>query len=276
MNCDELKVNEDQIFELLEKRRMLLCEVINQKRDEISKAPIGGLHASNHGKYKSYYRRELTEEGRIIEKYIPKKNIELVHALAQREYDEKLNEILLSSLDTLSNFERELIRLSPAKVGSLLPMAKSTLIKPIYNSDEEFVKEWQNVKYVGKGFGGVETEFFTSKNERVRSKSEIMIADSLNRYGVPYRYEYPVHLKGVGTVYPDFLCLNVRKRKEVIWEHFGMMTKDDYVSDSVIPKLRSYEKKGYRLGDDFIFTMESSVSALSSKYVNQMIEDYLT
>lgn len=33
------------------------------------------------------------------------------------------------------------------------------------------------------------TEFITLKGERVRSKSELLISDHLNRYEVPYRYE---------------------------------------------------------------------------------------
>ena len=65
--------------------------------------------------------------------------------------------------------------------------------------------------------------FYTSKGERVRSKSEVIIADVLNREGVPYRYEYPIYIKGIGKIYPDFTVLNIGIRKEMIWDHFGMM-----------------------------------------------------
>jgi len=66
-------------------------------------------------------------------------------------------------------------------------------------------------------------ELYTAKGERVRSKSEIIIADSLMRAGVPYRYEFPIILNGYGKIYPDFTVLNVGLRKELYWEHLGMM-----------------------------------------------------
>lgn len=52
----------------------------------------------------------------------------------------------------------------------------------------------------------------------MRSKSEVIIADLLNKEGIPYRYEFPLYLKEFNTVYPDFTILNVRKRKEIYWE----------------------------------------------------------
>ena len=39
------------------------------------------------------------------------------------------------------------------------------------------------------------TEFYTRKGERVRSKSELIIAEELQRYQVPYLYEKPLELK---------------------------------------------------------------------------------
>ena len=60
-------------------------------------------------------------------------------------------------------------------------------------------------------------EIFTERGEQVRSKSEKIIADSLYRNGIPYRYEHPVYLRGMGVVHPDFICLHVKKRKEILW-----------------------------------------------------------
>lgn len=51
-------------------------------------------------------------------------------------------------------------------------------------------------------------------DERVRSKSEVIIADILNQEGIPYRYECPLQLKGWGKVYPDFTVLSERERPE--------------------------------------------------------------
>lgn len=70
----------------------------------------------------------------------------------------------------------------------------------------------------------------------------MIIADLLNKEGIPYRYEYPIQLNGVGWIYPDFTVLNVRLRKEYYWEHLGMM--DDYsYAEKALQKISSYEQK---------------------------------
>lgn len=60
---------------------------------------------------------------------------------------------------------------------------------------EEFIKNWEKKEYEGKSFFMGCPEYYTTKGERVRSKSEVIIADSLYRANVPYRYEYPLYLE---------------------------------------------------------------------------------
>ena len=55
----------------------------------------------------------------------------------------------------------------------------------------------------------VTAEFYSNSGVRVRSKSELIIANMLEKYGIPYRYEYPLLLNGNDLVRPDFLCLNI-------------------------------------------------------------------
>ena len=118
-------------------------------------------------------------------------------------------------------------------------------------------------------------ELFTTKGERVRSKSEVLIADSLNRLGIPYRYEYPLKLKNGITVHPDFLCLNVRTRQEFYWEHFGMMDNPEY-TENAIHKLQQYSENNLHPGINLILTMETISNPLNLKYIEQQIKNYLT
>ena len=96
----------------------------------------------------------------------------------------------------------------------------------------------------------------------------------LEQNGVPYRYEYPLNLKGLGLVRPDFWCLNVRERKEYGWEHLGMMDNIAYATKNVT-KINHYEQNGYFPGKNMIFTFETSQQALSSYIIKSMIEQYL-
>ena len=67
-----------------------------------------------------------------------------------------------------------------------------------------------------------DTEFYSNNGVRVRSKSELIIANLLEQYDVPYKYEMPLSLDENGIVRPDFIALNVRLRSEYVWEHLGM------------------------------------------------------
>ena len=52
---------------------------------------------------------------------------------------------------------------------------------PVREADEEFIANWEKVQYQGKTFDDMAPELFTAKGERVRSKSELIIADILNQ-----------------------------------------------------------------------------------------------
>lgn len=86
----------------------------------------------------------------------------------------------------------------------------------------------------------------------------------------PYRYECPLQLK----VYPDFTVLNVKERKEIYWEHLGMMDDLDYV-ENALRKITLYEKNGIFTGDSLILTYETKKNPINQKVVRGMIQRYL-
>ena len=106
------------------------------------------------------------------------------------------------------------------------------------------------------------------------SLSRLHIADLLNKEGIPYRYEYPILLSGLGTVYPDFTVLNVKRRKELYWEHLGMMDDPEYV-EKALQKIAMYEENGIFPGESLILTYETRMNPISPKIVNLMISQYL-
>lgn len=63
---------------------------------------------------------------------------------------------------------------------------RQKLIIPICENDEQYIDNWKSTKYQGKIFSAGMPELYTARGERVRSKSEIIIADTLSREGVPY------------------------------------------------------------------------------------------
>ena len=147
---------------------------------------------------------------------------------------------------------------------------RKKLVEQAIISDEEFVKQWQETKYVKKEFEDDLQEIITEKGEYVRSKSEKIIADKLYMLGIPYRYECPILLDGNIKIYPDFTILKMPERKEVYLEHFGMLDDPNYVNNTIF-KLNTYERNGIYLGVNLFVTYETSKKPLNVRALDEMI-----
>ena len=266
---NELTRNTLELAELLNERKLLLKNIQSYLEKEIDGLPQGKLHVSKRGKYTAYYRRTNNKEKSGI--YIPKKDMKTACDLAQREYDEKM----LESIKYQDGLLSEVMIKDLEDINKKFSEEKIKLLKPYSVSIEEFIDNWESEEYETRSFENINTEFYTAKGERVRSKSECLIADTLNRFNIPYRYEYPQKVKGLGDYHPDFTCLNVRKRREVIWEHFGLIDNEGY-ADNTAYKIKCLSLEGYRFGEDYIFSMETESNPLSTRVVEKMIEQYLT
>ena len=136
-----------------------------------------------------------------------------------------------------------------SKIDSELPKLhtqRQLLVTPIEPIWEKELVRWYDSEYHGKEFYEGTAEIVTEKGERVRSKSEKSLAEYFYRNNILYQYERPLYLKGYGTVYPDFTFLSKKTRKEIYWEHEGMMDKPEYAK-SAVKKIESYQRNGIHL-----------------------------
>ena len=138
-------------------------------------------------------------------------------------------------------------------------------------TDEEYARKWQEEEYARKTFADGTVEIFSERGERVRSKSEKLIADKLLMMKIPYHYEKPLVLYNGKTVHPDFTMLNVRMRKVIYIEHLGMLDDGKYSEANLIYRLDDYEKSGIYLGDQLFFTRESRNRPLDMRSVEQLL-----
>ena len=255
--------------------------LLKQKETELQNSPAGSLRISKSGKTIQYY--QITKTGDTRGKYIAAKNYKLAKALVQKDYDKKLIATLKKELkfikSTLRSYRWLQKSATPAaQIFAKLNKLRRPLITPACLPAEDFAKLWQNIEYTRKPFAEDAPELYTSQGERVRSKSEIIIADTLQRLNIPYRYEFPLEItteKGLRrTFHPDFICLNLRTRREFIWEHFGKMDDAEYAA-SAAQKLKLYEKNEIYPGKNLIISMETSASPLSPKRVEKTAKQYL-
>ncbi len=262
----------NKVRQELEKRKNYLLKVKEEKEKALEHAPKGSMRINNKGGKTQYYHRTDPKDFNGI--YLKKKEINLVKKLAQKDYDKQIYVSAVRELDAIERYLKKVPEREIEEIYDAIRQERKVLIKPLEVPLEEYVKAWQSQPYEGKGFEEDVPEIYTAKGERVRSKSEMIIADMLEREGIPYRYEYPIKLKGWGVVYPDFTALHKETRKEIYWEHFGMMDNPEYVENAV-QKIALYEQNGIYPGDRLIITYETKKTPIHRKTVFRMIGRYL-
>ena len=164
-----------------------------------------------------------------------------------------------------------------SKIDSELPKLhtqRQLLVTPVEPIWEKELAKWYDSEYHGKEFYEGTAEIVTEKGERVRSKSEKILADYFYRNNILYQYEKTLYLKGYGTMYPDFTFLSKKTRKEIYWEHEGMMDKPEYAK-SAVKKIESYQRNGIHLGERLLLTFETELTVLNSQIVEELVEKYL-
>ncbi|SFI66705.1 hypothetical protein SAMN04487775_10434 [Treponema bryantii] len=273
------------ITHLIEKRLTELQKLLDSKKKSYEKSPQGRIRISQNGGHPEFYL--ITERGSLRGKYLPHSKETLARQLAQKDYDARLIKQLQKEISALQNYLKQTDngRAIPELYENLCP-ARRDLITPATLTNEEYAAHWQEISWTGRPFAPDAPYICTAHGERVRSKSEVIIADTLFRYNIPYRYEFPITLKRINpddirgnfgssiTLYPDFLCLNTRTRTEFFWEHFGLMDSNEY-SNNAAGKLRLYTENGILAGRNLIITMETQTEPPSIKSLEKLIEEFL-
>ncbi len=214
----------------------------------------------------------------IGKRYLKNKERKIAIKLAEKEYYEKLDKEMAKYEKALSIVEDFVENERLENIYRRLHPARKALVTPVCRLIEMVINEFEQIEYVGKGFNSDDkTEYYTIKGERVRSKSEKIIADELYRNNIPYKYELPLELQGWNrniTIYPDFTVLNKRTGKKWIIEHLGMMDNDVYY-ESAMQKLDLYEKNDILLGRDLILLHETSTNPFKIKILEKYINEFL-
>lgn len=246
---------------------------LSKVSDELSKlkvqVPEGvSLVAAKHGGGYQYYLRTRGADDKKST-YIRKDNMEIARKLAQIEYDNLLKIRLQQIITSLHNVRGAIEKNPFEEAANRMKPGKRLLINIPYISDEKYINDWMNQEYEKLGFRDGYPQYYTRKGIRVRSKSEVIIADILHETGIPFLYEKPLRMFN-RVVHPDFTLLNIKERKEVYWEHFGMMDDMEYRNKALI-KIGEFESMGIYQYDSMICTFESSLYPLNTKTIRKMI-----
>lgn len=261
----------EKIEELLRERKEYLEKVLKQCPASSKQKEGENVYAVKHHNSYQYYLKDNKQK---TLKYIKAKDKKKALQIIQNEYNSKFLASLHKELIEIERMLKMYSKSSCDKVYNSFPEGKQIVITPAIIPDEAYIKQWIDEPYEKKVFKEGSPEYYTFNNERVRSKSEVIIANMLDKLGVIYKYEKPLYLKGFGRIHPDFTILDVRNRKEIYYEHLGMLDDEEYLSKA-ISKIRHYEKNGYYLGESLIISGETSTQPVDIKAVERKVKNVL-
>lgn len=283
MQLKEL-ISPDKLVAVVQAKAEELLAAITTIDKRLRKSIEGRLRMARRKNSVHYFHVKSPAD--IVGDYIPQSDVSTIKALAQKDYDKCALKELQRELFIIDKFLKEYQpECLNAVYGNLAP-ERQRFLQPVRLPDEEFAEQWLAVKYSGKGMAADAPLLETSRGERVRSKSEVIIADTLDRLKIPYRYEFPHQLKvrrnsrgrdssrRTVTFHPDFTCLNIRTRREFIWEHFGRMDDLEYIAET-LGKFETYTANGIFPGESLIFTMETQERPLNPATVEALARKFL-
>lgn len=263
--------------QMLLEEQAYLTQLIQNVSSEISthfsKFPANHIRISHCNGTIQYYQvgKDIKNKNGV---YIPKDDMDFVHQLAQKDYDEELLRLASKRLKQIQRITKDYEDFEFEQIYLSKSAHRQGLIKPYRPTWQQIMNKWLNQEYTGKGFDESAPVIYTDKGERVRSKSEKILADYFYHNDIPYLYEKPVHLSNNITIYPDFSFLSREKRKEIYWEHLGRMDDPAYVN-SIIKKISTYEANGIYPGERLILTFETKEIYLSTNEIERLCDKYL-
>lgn len=257
------------------RRRLNELQVIRQKLEKrLKKYPEGKIHIVKSFSRIQYYLRTNPKDKSGV--YLSKKEDKKIRIFLQKKYDENAIKHINLEIKNLENF----LKKSNSTVEILrnkysdYPQELKKQILPVDMSDEDYVKEWLSIPYVHKIIPEEIPVYLTDNGERVRSKSELNIANMLYKMEIPYKYECPLMLSSGIMIHPDFTLLDVKNRREIYWEHRGMMDDRTYLKQAV-QRIKDYRKSGIYVGDNLLITEETSTIPLGTDEISGIIRHFL-
>ena len=265
----------------------MVNNLIRQTQAAMKDAPPGSLNIKRNKGYVQYYRRIPGTSERYI--YIPRSEMELVRILAQKDYDRKALKILkkgaleASRLHAIvqadpsdsfadSSLFSDLYQSLDALYDSL-SVERQNLITPAVPTTRQYVKAWLEKPYERMGFRADDnTRYFSKGHGRLRSKSELYIANQLYYGRYPSKYECPLLLGNV-LLHPDFTILDTHTRTEKYLEHCGMLGDPDY-TDALIRKINTYESNDIFRGETLFLTYETSNLPFDTRSFERLLAHY--
>lgn len=260
-----MTVFNEQILEVLTNYQHLLDEF----KTGLEQSPDGHLlHQMKRSNIQ--FLHVFNQNGKRIRRGINSKPA-LIKALAKKEFDRRAYEIISNNVDAINEAISKQIPFDPDRILSSMDKAYALLPEEYFFDRDKLVvaagldgealgrikrhEEWWRKPY--KEYWGYpeRKNKTTSRGQKVRSISELLIAEALYKHSIPFHYEE--ELEADGRIFaPDF-TFEGRDYRMFYLDYFGMMSDRNYAKKNFI-KLDDYYNIGLIPGDNLIVVFDSS------------------
>ena len=201
------------------------------------------------------------------------KNPELVSAMLKNELLQKELSVLQKNRAAVAAALKRYKIYNKAfelhKLQNKWPVPDQLLSSLLGNSLED---EWSSAPFEQLDYMPENKKHITSRGLRVRSKSEMLIAEKLYDYGIPFRYEAVIETADFRLA-PDFTVMRADGKLFYI-EHMGLTAVRSYLDRQLI-KIRQYASIGIVPWYNLIITYDDESGSVDLRSVEFAINNRL-
>ncbi len=185
----------------------------------------------------------------------------LIKQLAEKKIYKKLLRIYRNNTRALRQFLSKYQPLDPTVLFT--ENLRQILIEPVQMPDNYERCPFDPLVHIHETICGI----------LVRSKSEVIIANALWHYGIPFHYEEKFHTFDGDYFFPDF-TIHLPDGSIIIWEHLGLLNKMQYC-EKTAKKLYYLQLSHYTIGKNLILTQDNWQGSCDSENIYHIIETYI-
>lgn len=259
----------DQILQALldENTRQQSC--FQEMEKELQGLPPGSLCFKKTGSNPRPYQ-QVYADGKRIQKSIGGQR-ELVELLARKHIIRRMLPVLRSNVKALSTCIAQYRPWAPdALIAALPPSYQGIRQRCFQLLGKPDIDAWLAAPFKQNPLYPEQRIHPTLRGEKVRSKSEMTLANLLYAAGIPYRYEALLCLDGQ-DYYPDFTILDPVTGKIYYWEHFGKTGERVYMARAD-NKIAFYREHGIVQWQNLLVTYDTPEGAVDAQMMQRMIE----
>lgn len=252
------------MYQIREKMSQMLSQLekkLISDNIELEKCPAGQISCTKRQGKDTYFRVEV-QDGRRKRTSI-NKNQKLIEGLARKKYlslevsrlEKNINAIQTMLADYLPDEVEDILGEMPEPIQPhCLPKAAT--------------QSWSTALYNKSTYMPERKVHTTSRGLKVRSKSELLIAEKLYEHDIEFRYEQVLRIDNIDFA-PDF-TIRTRDGGIIYWEHCGLTNNDKYLKAHK-RKLEMYEQAGIVPWQNLIITYDDEYGILNLAIVESEI-----